>query len=493
MSIIILGGGSAGWMTASYLSVHNPQADITLIESPNIPTIGVGEATTPYLMKFFKDIGVESESEWMPKCNATYKNGVMYEDWDYINSRLWHSFEIDEDKYETWNSLRVEQGLNVEDYWTSTMRNGHIAMRDSGKWLADKDGNIPECHNSKSFNGWPQHWAYHLDAGLFGDFLKERNKTVNHTFADIEDVVTDENGISKLVAEDGIEFVADLYIDCTGFKRFLIDKVNKEFKSFKPYLTHDKACVIRYPYTDPENEMKPRTRAKALSSGWYWEIPLYDKISTGYVYTSDYLTDEEAELELRNDIGFDRTKGCKSFTVDIKSGYYDKPWTKNVVAVGLAAGFIEPLESTLLFVIQMAGIRINQVLQEEITQDKYNTLSTANISDFLDFISVNYYMSHRQDSKFWKDRREQAFITERMKVWLKMAKKKIQPPSQHILFVDSSWISKLIGFNHLPNKKDEKKALKEIEEIRNFDVTMLLSQKDYLERFIYKDYDGKEG
>jgi tryptophan 6-halogenase len=487
-SVIILGGGSAGWMTASYLSVHNPELDITVIESDNIPKIGVGEATTPYLMKFFKDIGVENESDWMPQCNATYKNGVMYEDWDHINSRLWHAFEVDENKYETWNTLKGEQGLNIEDYWTSTMRTGHIAMRDSGKWLSDKDGNVEEYKDKKWFNGWPQLWAYHLDAGLFGDFLKKRNKTVKRVIADIEEVITNDDGISKIVATDGREFTADLYIDCTGFKRVLIDKVNTSFESFEPYLTHDKALVIRYPYADVENEMKPRTRAKALSSGWCWQIPLYDKISSGYVYTSDYLTDEEAEFEMRNDIGFDRTKGCESFVVDIKTGYYTEPWMKNVVPVGLSAGFIEPLESTLLFAIQVAGIRINQVLKGVTTQEEYNKNSTENMSDFLDYISISYYLSHRQDSKFWRDRKQRDFITERMKLWLKQAKKKLQPPSRHILFVDSSWISKLIGFNYLPNSNiKDAEAEKEIEGCRNFDYNSLISQKEYLDKFIYKD------
>lgn len=216
---------------------------------------------------------------------------------------------------------------------------------------------------------------------------------------------------------------------------------------------------------------------------------MYDKISSGYVYTSDYLTEEEAEFEMRNDIGFDKTKGCESFIVDIKTGYFPEPWTKNVVPVGLSAGFIEPLESTLLFVVQMAGIRINQVLKGELTKKSYNEKSTANLSDFLDFISVSYYMSHRQDTKFWKDRKEQAFITERMKVWLNMAEKKMQPPEEHILFVDSSWISKLVGFNHLPSgsiwKDYDGDALKQIDEIREFDYNALICQKEYLDRFIY--------
>jgi len=493
-NIIILGGGSAGWMTASYLIAKNPNLNITVIESPNIKTIGVGEATTPYLMKFFRDIGVKDESEWMPHCDATYKNGVMYEDWDFINSRFWHSFEVDEDKYKYWNINREEQGFDKQDYWTSTMRNGHIAMRDNGKWLADKDGQIPEWYHTKSYNGWPQHWAYHIDADKFGVFLRERTKGINHIQAEIEDVIVNDDGIEKLIDTDGKEYTADLFVDCTGFKRFLIDKVNPEFKSFEPYLTHNKACVIRYPYIDEENEMRPRTRSKCLSSGWFWEIPLYNRISAGYVYTSDYLTDEEAENELRNAIGYDRTEGCKSFTVDIKSGFYDKPWTQNVVAIGLSAGFIEPLESTLLFAIQVAGMRLFDVTTGELTIDEYNQKATSNIEDFLDYISIGYNLSHRQDSKFWRDRTN-SHITPRMEEWLSLCKEEMQPPPKKKLFVPSSWISKAIGFGVFPknamfkdySKEEHKKVDDEISKYREFDHTNLLSQKEYLDKFIYNN------
>jgi len=490
--LIILGGGSAGWMTASYLAIKNPNLNITVIESPNIKTIGVGEATTPYLMRFFRDLGIKEESEWMPYCDATYKNGVMYEDWDFINSRFWHSFEIDEDKYKYWNINREKYGLDRQDYWTSTMRNGHIAMRDSGNWLANKDGYVPEWYHTKSFNGWPQHWAYHIDANKFGIFLKERTKGVNHIQTEIKDVITNNEGIEKLIDIEGREYTADLFVDCTGFRRFLINKVNNDFKSFKPYLTHDKACVLRYPYIDKENEMRPRTRSKCLSSGWFWEIPLYNKLSVGYVYTSEYLTDEEAEHELRSAIGYDRTKGCKSFIIDIKSGFYDKPWTKNVLAIGLSAGFIEPLESTLLFAIQVAGIRLNDVMTGKLNIDEYNQKATSNIEDFLDYISIGYRLSHRQDSKFWRDRTN-SHITPRMEEWLRLCKEELQPPPKKKLFVPSSWISKAIAFGVFPknsifkeySRKEHEIANKNMAKFRETDYNNLMSQKDYLDKFIY--------
>ena len=484
-SIIILGGGAAGWMTAKYLSVKNHNLNITVIESPNIPTVGVGESVTPYLMKFFKDIGIEDESEWMPKCNATLKNGVLYQDWDYIGSRMWHSFETDNEIYPYWNTKRVEDGLDRQDYWSSSMLSGGIAMRDSSKWFADKDGNIPEYTSDEM--GWPQQYGYHMDAGLFGEYIKSITE-VNHIVVDIVEMPTDDNGIVKLVDDDGREFTADLFVDCTGFKKSLISKVNPDFQTLAPYLTHDKAVVIPYPYLDKETEMKPRTKSTALSSGWCWEIPLDNRIGAGYVYTSKYISDKDAEKEFRNHIGFERVEGIKSFIVDIKTGYYKESFKKNVVAIGLSAGFIEPLESTLLFAVQVAGIRLDMLINDNMSVDDYNKQTTSNLEDYLDFISVNYYLSHREDSAFWKSQKN-AHITNKMHKWVDNLKDKLQAPDKRELFVDSSWVSKAIGFNNFPNTHDNiysEEANTKIAEFREIDHNNLMSQKEYLDKYIYK-------
>jgi len=487
--ILILGGGSAGWMTAAYLSKNNKDLNVTVIESKNILPHSVGESTTPYLMKFFESIGVTDEKDWMPKCNATYKNGVLYDDWDFINSRGWHSFEVDEDKFDYWNKKRVKEGLDRQDYWASAMYNSHIALRDSAKWLADKEGKIKiPYYQSDSYNGWPQHWAYHINADMFGNYVKDFaiDFGVNHIVTDISEVNYDNEGITSLIDDNGVEYTSDMYIDCTGFKRLLISKVaEEEFNSFEPYLTHDKAVVIRYPYTDPDSEMKPRTKSKCLSSGWYWEIPLYDKISVGYVYTSKFISDEDAILELRNEIGFEKTKDSKPFVVDINAGYYPKPWSKNVVAVGLSAGFIEPLEGTLLFAVQMAGINIDKALKGDFLKEDYNNFTSAGLGDFIDFISIGYYMSHRTDSAFWRSKGKNTPISDRMKRWLEDGG---DAPEDTILFVKSSWLTKQIIFNNFPETvEDPKDMSKEISNIKNFDTSKLISQKEYLDRFIYKE------
>ena len=498
-NIIILGGGSAGWMTASYLNAHHPDKNITVIESNNIPTVGVGEATTPYLMKFFKDIGIKSEQEWMPHCNATYKIGILYQDWDFINSRWWHSFEADEGKYTAWNKKRVEEGLDRQDYYTSTMFSGHIGMRDESKFLAFKDGNqaIP-YYQSKSYNGWPQHWAYNLDAGLFGEFLKKRcMKTgVKQIITDIVDTPLNGKGeIDHLLDSDGRKHKAELYIDCTGFRKVLISKVSDvPYKSLDPYLSHDRACVIRRDYIDSEKEMKPRTRSKCLSSGWVWDIPLYDKISSGYVYTSDYITEEEAENELREELGVDRCKGLKALHIKIDPGYQETPWSKNVVAVGLSSGFIEPLESTALFTIQLSGIRIKEVLNGDMTVDEFNKISVDNFKDFIDYISIGYYMSHRNDSEFWRSKGKNTQISDKMKVWMKRLESEISAPEQKVMFVPSCWISKAIGHGRFPIVDTVKQTeetdddLEQMETIKNFDYHQLINQKEYLDKFVYRSY-----
>ena len=492
-SVIILGGGTAGWMTAKYLSEHNKDVKITLIESPTKPTIGVGESTSPHLAKWFKDVGIENESDWMPHCNATYKNGVLYEDWDYIGSRFWHAFEADEWVYPYWNIKREEEGLDRQDYWTSTMFTGHSAMRDSSKWLADKDGVIPKYYQSKSYNGFPQHYAYHVDAGAFTEFLKTITN-INHVYADIDSVETDPNGITKIIDDVGIEYKADLYIDCTGFRKELISKVNDDFQTLAPYLTHDKALVIPCPYTDKDAELKPRTKSKAMSAGWAWEIPLYNRIGNGYVYTSIYISDEEAEKEFRDYLGADKVKDCPSFTVDIETGYFKKPFTKNVVAIGLSAGFIEPLEATLLYAVQSAGKGLSRYLKGEFKKIDYNKKVASGIEAFLDYISVGYYLSHRQDTQFWKDQNN-THLTEKMHSWIEDSKVKLQASSKVALFADSSWISKAIGFNLFPvssefdgyNKDDSLKADAHIKQMREFDYAGRISQKEYLDRFIYKN------
>jgi len=515
--IVIVGGGSAGWMCASYLASRK-QYDITIIESPQVGKITIGGSTTPYLKRFFDDIGYPDESYWMPKMDGTYKLGVLYEDWDYKGSRWWNSFESDENKYPYWNKQRSEQDLPSEDFFKSCTFSSHIGMNDDGRINKTKDGKDAYVYRStRSYGGYVQTHAYNLDAGLLGDFLQERfSDKITHIKAHIDKVIHNEAGVSLLIDDKGEEYTADLFVDCTGFKRLLIDKVcDTPRKSLDPYLTLDKAMVMPVAYIDAHKEMNPRTGAKAMSSGWMWNIPLYSTMINGYVYDSNFITDEDAEAEMRADIG-DRIKDVKPFIIPINTGHYTEPYSKNVVAVGLSAGFIEPIEATLLMNVQFAIYNLHGLLNGNMSKDVYNDITSTSLSDTMDFISTNYYMSHRDDSAFWRSRGKNTHITERMKQWLETCKKALLPPLKDVMFIPSCWISKLIGFSFFPKGDgfeksepwslptfsgtnfeprnihkykyvDEINAQQQMDEIRNFDTSVLISQKEYLDKFIYKD------
>jgi tryptophan halogenase len=516
--VLIVGGGSAGWMTASYLDAQTDY-EVTLLESDRVAPIGIGGSTTPYLKRFFEDIGIYDESEWMPQCNATYKLGVLYDDFDRIGSRWWNSFEVDEGKYPYWNKMRKEEGLDSKDFFKSCIYSAHIGMDDTGKINKTKDGKDAYSYMpTRSYGGHPEAKAWNLDTGAFGEFLKKRTADrVNHIYATIKTINTDPvEGITSLIDSDGNEHTADLYIDCTGFKSLLIDEVSDEGRiPLDPYLSHDKALVMPIEYEDAHEEMRPRTGAKAMKAGWMWNIPLYHQMVNGYVYTSKYITDEEAEAEMRKAVGEERVKDVETYIIDINTGHFAKPWTKNVIAIGMSAGFIEPMEATLIMVVQHLLHNLNQVRKGKMTKDEFNGVFEATLFDTLDFLSTQYYMSHRDDSEFWKAKaHNDSQITDRMKEWLETTKKALLPPKDDVLFLTNCWIAKLVGFEKFPEgdgftdseprtlptysgtnfeprnifkykEMDELNARIQMDKIRNFDADVLISQKAYLDKFIY--------
>jgi len=514
--IVILGGGTSGWMSACYFHAKGGY-NITVIESPDFKPIEMSASTTPYLKRFFKDIGIEDEKEWMPHCMATYKLGVLYDDFNYIGSRMWNTFEGEEDWHCYWNKQRLEEDLPSSDFYLSRIYSSHIGMNDLGKFLMNKDGEMGYPYApKKSWGGHPEPWAYNIDSGLLNKFLKNRViQDVNFVKTTIEEIHKDEEGIKFLLGDNGQKYSADLFIDCTGGKGMLIKEVSPEGKiPLTPYLTHDKAIVVDVDYTDVESQMCPRTGAKALSSGWMWDIPLYDRIVNGYVYSSEFITPEEAEKELLSNVkGVPRTKSINH--MNIQTGHYARPWSKNVIAIGMSAGFIEPMEATLLMIVQFLLVNIHEVFYGRMTKEECNDKYEYTLFDTLDWISTQYYMSERQDSDFWRFKsKNKSQIRKRMIDWLEDCKKAILPPEEDILFYPTCWYAKLIGFEYYPDgdgfPEEENKTLPtysdsnfkpqnkfkfkemdylnakiQMDKIRNFDVESLISQKEYLDKFIY--------
>ena len=515
--IIIVGGGSAGWMSAAYFHAQGTY-DITLIENPNAKPLEMAASTTPYLKRFFKSIGIESEKEWMPACRATYKLGVLYDDWDYPGSRFWNTFEGEENWHCYWNKQRAEEGLPREDFFTSRIYSSHIGINDSGNFLMNKDGKMAyQYHPSRSYGGHPEPWAYHIDTGALNTFLKERTlDSINFVQATIDTINKDKDGITSIVDTDKNIYTADLYIDCSGYSSLLINEVEPDGRiPLEPYLTHDKAVIVEVPYKSDE-ELKPRTLCKALSAGWMWDVPLYDRKFNGYVYTSEYVSKEDAEKELLDVVGRENISEGTLRHLDIKTtGHYARPWSKNVIALGLSAGFVEPMEATLLMSVQHCLINIDDVFFGSSTKEEFNNKYEATLMDTLDWVSTQYYMSHRQDSDFWRFKSgNKTQIRQRMIDWLKSCEYEMLPPEDDILFYPTCWYAKLVGFGFFPKgdgfpdketkslptysssnfkpqnrfkykKMDELNARRIMDEIRNFDTSVLISQKEYLDRFIY--------
>lgn len=518
--IVILGGGSAGWMSAAYF-YEKCGFNVTVIDNIKHPRLELSASTTPYLKRFFKDIGIENESEWMPACKATYKIGVLYEDWHHKGSKWWNSFEADEFYHLYWNKQRTEEDLPVEDFFKARITSSHVGLDDLPKFIMNEKGEMGYDYSPiKSYGGHPEPWAYHIDTGCFNTFLRERYENkITFLTDEISEIRTSDKGIDALVTPKGKIITADLFIDCSGFKATLIEKVNPEGRiPMKPYLTHDKAIVVEVPYKDADKEMKTRTLTKAMSSGWMWNIALYDRMVNGYVYTSDYISDEDAEKEMlevtAEMFGEDRVQ-AEPWIIDIRTGHHARPWYKNVLALGVSAGFVEPMEATLLMITQFCLVNAKEVFAGKMDVEKFNDKYEYTLMDTLDWVSTQYYLTDRDDSEFWRFKaRNKTQIRPRMVEWLESCKKTMLPPEDDILFYPSCWYAKLVGSEEFPEgdgfddtegetlpsysnsnfKPQNKFKYKEMDELnarmqmdkkREFDPDTLLSHKEYLDRFIY--------
>jgi hypothetical protein len=473
MRVVIVGGGTAGWMTAAYLKKALPiLEEVILIQSSNIQTIGVGEATFSTLKLFFDYLGL-AEHEWMPYCNATYKLAIRFQNWTKKPGHFYHPFE----RYE------VVDGFSLGDWWMKLL-NGERAFDTScfsvvslcenlksprfldGKIFEDKVATYfgtRQPPNTVIRNHSAQYpYGYHFDASLLADFLKRY--AVERGVCEIIDDVTevplcDDGSISHLVTGGHRRVDGDLYIDCTGFRGLLINQALKEpFIGFDETLPNDSAIAIQVPTNPRDDGIPPYTTATALSSGWAWTIPLYNRNGSGYVYCSKYIGSEEAETEFRAFLG-PRSEGCAAHHIKMRIGRNRNSWVKNCVAIGLSSGFVEPLESTGIFFIQHAieelvyhfpngnGASEGQLLS-------YNRVINDCIDGIREFLSIHYIATDRNDTPYWRNTnalRVSEALEERLKIWrsrLPGARNIYQPFHG---FEAYSYSVMLLGLNYRPN------------------------------------------
>ena len=424
-SVTIVGGGSAGWMTAALLSKYS-NVKIILVESKKIKTIGVGESTLQKFNELLNRLELD-DSEWMPKCKATYKTSIAFKNWrEGQGERFQYPFGR-YDLTDTYKSnaiefflLRAKFGKKLYPYEEfSRFVNHNTFIAEKSKIPINSDMSIGNFNLADDI-------AYHLDAELFGKYLRDEHCIPNgviHKLTEIKDVIINsDGGISKLITVDNENIESDLYVDCTGFKSLLLEKyLNVPFYSFENELFNDSAIKANIKYNNIESEMSTYTDNVALNNGWCWNIPLWDRIGTGYVYSSKYTSQEKAENEFKQYLSKrffkNKSKGFNSEVdekvefehIKIKHGKHDVAWKKNCVAIGLSYGFLEPLESTGLLTSHQCAIVLCDTLVRRdsfVTQfdiDFFNNSTDAMMDTYKNFVLAHYTLSQRTDTEYWRD------------------------------------------------------------------------------------------
>ncbi|GAB3031145.1 tryptophan halogenase family protein [Bowmanella dokdonensis] len=398
--IVIVGGGTAGWITANLMATHwgDKGFDITLVESPDIGIIGVGEGSTPPLKGFMDTVGI-TESQWMPECNATYKVGITFRDWSVKPgfTQYVHPFLCQPDQFTApaffHNSFLRRKGVELEGHPDHFFLTTELIRQ---KLAPLTPANFPFEIN----------YGYHFDSGLLGQYLARHaaGKGVKHRLATISDVVLDGQGnIDFLLTEKGEKIKGDLYVDSTGFKGQLIQQALKvPFISFAESLFNDSAVVFP---TTPDEEIAPHTVSTALKYGWAWRIPLTNRTGNGYVYSSGFVDADTAETEFRQHLGL-LDSDVEARRLKFKVGRVAQHWVKNCLAVGLSQGFIEPLEATALDMVQETVVRFieayNQGAGSDQHRDDFNHRISTRFDAIRDYIVCHYRISSRTDTEYWR-------------------------------------------------------------------------------------------
>lgn len=446
MKIVIVGGGSAGWMTAALLDAGlngktmPKSVDITLIESANIGRIGVGEATIPTMRRTLQRIGV-SEAQFMQSADATFKQAIRFVDWAHEGGHEYiHPFDRIGSSGRDLNGLR----------WLKSDRSAPFASTVSVQPELAMAGLAPKTLEQKDYEGVVS-YAYHMDAEKFAGFLSELcvSRGVRHIVDDVTGVkVTARGDITSVSTSDGQVITGDLFIDCTGFARRLIGEVmGSEFQSFGQWLLCDRAVAAQVA-TEETAEIKPFTTSTALSSGWCWDIGLTSRRGVGYVYSSTFLTEDEAELELREFQNLSDETPVRH--LKFQSGKIKDQWVNNCVAIGLSAGFLEPLESTGLFMVEEGVDYLLELFPRfgdmSASAEVFNRKMTERYNECLDFINLHYCLTQRRDTPFWREVAKPDRMTDSLS---QLLNKWDQKPPSRLDFTDSTQLFSYVNYEYI--------------------------------------------
>ena len=440
--VVVAGGGTAGWLTAfSLVTRLGNVLDIILVESDQIGTVGVGEATIPTMCNFHQLMGI-NEQEFMAATNATFKLGIQFDNWANEGDSYIHSFgEIGQ---RSWMA-------EFHEFWMEAVANG---QQDS---LEDYCLELKAAKANKfatKIGNRPLNFAYHLDATAYAAYLRKKSEAAGVTRREgkIQSVDTDpESGnLTRLTLDTGIAIEGDVFIDCTGFRGLLIgEHLGVGYEDWSHWLAADRAIAIQ---TQSTEAPKPYTIATAHKAGWQWRIPLQSRVGNGIVYSSRYLSDEDALATLKQNL--DGEMLTEPRYLKFKTGRREKAWHKNCIAVGLASGFLEPLESTSIHLVTTALIRLMKLFpfssDHELLAEQYNRETQKEMETIRDFIILHYNLTKRTDSDFWDHYRTMDIpepLAHRMAIF---AQNGYVWPDDVALFRVDSWVQVMMGQGLMP-------------------------------------------
>ena len=451
-NIVIVGGGTAGWMTAAALGrfLKNGHTQVTLIESEEIGTIGVGESTIPQINIFNRMLGLD-ENEFVRRTKATFKLAIEFRDWKQIGHRYYHPFGpygVDMD------------GVSFHAFWLRLKAMGEAA--DLGEYslqalAADQGKFMRANHQPNSPLGSIAH-AYHIDAGLYARFLRgyaEERGITRQEGKIVEVHQRAEDGFVEAVTlESGQRVEGDLFIDCSGFRGLLIEQTLKTgYEDWSNWLLNDRAVAVPCALG---GSTRPVTRATARPAGWQWRIPLQHRLGNGYAYSSAHISEDEATAYLLANL--DGEPLTDPFTLRFKAGRRLKSWSKNVLAIGLSAGFMEPLESQSIHLIQVGISRMLAMFPDKRFQqpdiDRYNRVMQFEYEKIRDFLALHYKATRRNDTAYWDYLREMPipdYLADKIAVFKSYGR--VFRENEE-LFNDTSWFAVMIGQGLEPNGHD---------------------------------------
>ncbi|WP_230482683.1 tryptophan halogenase family protein [Sphingomonas sp. Leaf21] len=434
-SILVVGGGTAGWLTAAYLAkAFAGRADITLLESRGIGAIGVGEGAFPTIRQTLDYLGID-ERRFIRSASATFKQGIRFDDWlhaptaEGARHRYLHPFEP---------PFSPEQG-NLVPYWLAqdaATRPPFAAAMTIQNSVAE-GGRAPKQPGDRDYAG-PLTYAYHFDAERLVELLAERGRElgVRH----LEGLLTgvdraDGGGIDRVHTAEHGALTADLFVDCSGFRAELIGRtLGSEFRSVRDQLFTDRALACKIPYDAPDTPIDSFTVATAHEAGWIWDIGLQGARGIGCVFSSRHIDDDRAAAILRSYVGHDR---YTARTISFEPGYRPAQWIGNCVAVGLSAGFLEPLESTGIVLIEAAAAMIAELSPPgtpvAAAAARFNRLMTARFDSIIAFLKLHYCLSRREE-RFWRENADPASVPEALRALLDQWRHR--PPSRFDFLID---------------------------------------------------------